>query len=237
MMSYLRSTTTVAVSSILVACAMFMFTGSAHAALGQLDFESGSIPLTPTQAGWASNWWADSSSTAFKDISGNSGSGIELRFKYQGSDLGNSGQDINNANLQTSPLIDVHRDAVRSDTGLELELQGLVANTAYNLRFHHFRDSANPVYNFDIYKDDDTVAANFLYNTGNFGDTTNFSSDFVHTSDSNGKMWLETKPGAEGQSPNWSGFEVLSVVPEPSSFLLVACGLISLMSYAGRRRK
>jgi len=216
-MSYLRSAFTVAVGSIVVACALFMFTGSAQAqALAQVDWDSGTQPpvgTPPTQPGWNRLWWAESGANTWHPI----GSGIELRFAYQGADIGNTVQDNITANLLASPLYYVHVDAVRSNTGLEMELRGLVPNTAYNLRIHHWRDFVSPDYNFDLYKDDDTVTdpntgepANLLFNTGNFGDTTNYWTDFVHTSDSNGGMWLETKPDVAGQAPNWSGFEVLS---------------------------
>lgn len=244
-MSYLRSAFTVAVSSIVVACALFMFTGSAQAAFPlQVDHDSGSIPLSTTQAGWTGVWWADAGGDTSKLDPGDTD--IEYEFYYQGG-IGHSDNTGAGGNLDLSPVPDVSAEYHSSaDAGFRLELTELDPNTAYNLRWHHYNAADDGATNLmSVYNCatgdcavDNLDSNNLLFTTALYGiSTQNYFTNFVATSDATGVIELANGVAGADQRPVLNGFEILGIVPEPSSFLLLAFGLISLMSFAWRRRK
>jgi len=215
MTTYLRSAFTVAVSSILVACALFMFTGSAQAALAQFDANTGG---SPTQDGWSGG----DRTSHFGNFGWNDPSGIDFNMSFVGptSQFSFSDRGPGAGNVRSSPVPEVSRDWWESLNGFRVAMIGLTPNTSYNMRWHHYEAGAiADDLLFRIYSPDNDSAANLVAETGNFGgDTTNFYTDFVATSDSTGATFFETDEPMWGTyNPHFNGLEVLSIA-EPQSF-------------------
>jgi len=225
-MSYLRSTSTIEVSSILVACAMFMFAGSTQAqlpVLARFDFngESGSPTNSgPTQTGWSG---FDSHSLGNNHHFGPPGSiainvGSVGLMSYRDRIPEFSGL----SNLESSPVVDVTRDLLISGNAtLEVRVRFLEPNTEYDFRWHHYEpahdDNGNQI---AVYQDNPTIPANLLFETELFGaSTTNFWTDFRATSNGSGAVNLFNGDHSSGSAANgyFNGFEVvgLSCVTPP----------------------
>lgn len=152
------------------------------------------------------------------------------------------------------PLADLLRDMVMqgyaNDPKLSVELTGLAANTAYNLRWYHYENGDPDTYVTGLRGYKDSIApANLLFESPYTGfgrdtdpDVTGWN-DFQTTSDGTGRIFVVAGPHTLAGGvpdlfiPYLNGFEVVSVVPEPSTFSLLAAGLLSLLAYAWRRRR
>jgi len=204
-MNIQRTVFSIAVPTLVAAHTLFMFAGLAQRVpLAQFDFngEGGA-----TQAGWTG---MDSTSLGGWVLGQN---GIEINVAAQGATTlrDRLPEYAGQSNLESSPVVDVSRDFVISPSGLIILVRGLDPNTEYKLRFHHYEaahdDSGNRL---ALYKDDKSVHANKLFETGLYGQSTsNFWTDFTVTSDGNGRIELYSGAHSEGTAnPYFCGFEV-----------------------------
>lgn len=118
--------------------------------------------------------------------------GITLTFTGNANGLGRDRGT--GGNVAGSPVPDVTRDFTFNDDGrgfatpyFTVNLSGLLPDTDYDLRWHHFENSGTGGENrLALYKDS-AIAANLLFETASYAsNTTNYFTDFSATSDALG---------------------------------------------------
>ena len=151
---------------------------------------------------------------------------------------GGTAMDLGTANLMTE-YVQARSYGSSLNNPVKLEIAGLPANADFSM----------VVYGGHKYANWSTV---FTLSAGNGGDTatttgaTRKISDGVGVAynfldgctDAAGKVTLEfwVASGSSGNQAAFNGFQ-LDVVPEPSTLVLLATGLIGLLCYAWRKRK
>jgi hypothetical protein len=152
-------------------------------------------------------------------------------------------------NVALSPVPNVTRDFIMSDDGrgqgyLAVTLSGLLADTDYDFRWHHYEQGSDDDSNRLALYEDSAIPANLLFETGPYDrTTTNFFTDFSAASDALGGLTLVTGPHSSGRSIQaLNGFEVLAAhpaaaVPEPSTFAIATLALIGLAFFGRRKRR
>ena len=174
-----------------------------------------------------------------------------ITFTFSGNANGFGRDRGTGGNVALSPVPNVTRDFTFDDDGrgfatpyFTVTLSGLLANTNYDLRWHHYEQGSGDNRNrLALYKDS-AIPANLLFETGPYDrDTTNYFTDFATTSDGLGGLTLVTGPHSGGRSIQMlNGFEVVAaetVIPEPSTLVIWALGLLWLglsRSFVGRFR-
>jgi len=154
-----------------------------------------------------------------------------------------------------APYIEVSEDTsvVGSTTDTNtyfvgVTVSGLLSDTEYTFAWHHYLSNDTSIYpRMGIYQDDNSVAGNLLALTGLYGSgSDNYATEFNATTDAlgfatfvSGHTQLDT---AERLVQALNGFEVVSAnvsasVPEPSTFLTAALGLLGLVWYGWRTRR
>ena len=151
----------------------------------------------------------------------------------------------------SSSLPDLYRDFTHGDTlfdaTIALLLGGLDPESEYRMRWYHYESRNNPGDSpVTVYRDDPGDLANLLFTTiitGTEGDPDAAGfTDFFVTPDANGQVSLVTglAPTGGRSISYFNGLEVFepvaAVVPEPSTFILAALGLVAL-AWCGCRRK
>ena len=195
---------------------------------------------SPTQTGYAAIDFPQTNDGGTNSATQN-GITCEVTFDWASRDRGTSGP------LDGHALAELYREIAASadhnGQDVNVELSGLSPDTPYNLLWHHY-DNGDPdtgTTGFRGYKDS-VDPANLLFETAADGygrdqPESAWSSAFAVTSDASGQISLIS--GSHSDPDLWmhsiTGFEVVSIVPEPSMFLLIAAGLFSLLGYGWRR--
>ncbi len=204
--------------------------------IAQFDLNDGG-DLNDNQDGWAS---------LNADLVTDSATQNGITLTVTGNANGN-GRDRGTAGaVGLSPVPNVTRDFMFNDDQrgfttpyFTVTLDGLQANTEYDLRWHHYEQGSGDDQNRLALYQDSAIPANLLFETGPYDlDTTNYFTDFSANSDASGRITLVTGPHSGGRSIQMlNGLEVFSpqVIPEPTTLSLLglaACGLG--MSVRGR---
>jgi len=197
----------------------------------------------PTEAGYAS---VNAANTVVTQ------NGISFSYANPSSGLRDRGAS---GNCALSPVPSVTRDFGHSDDGrgfanpyLSVDVTGLLANTEYDLRWHHFDNGQTNVANRlalyeDMNNDNSASGETKLFETATYNkNTTNFFTDFTATTNASGELHFAAGPHSAGRSINHlNGFEVVSavssVIPEPMTMLAVGMGVAGLGGYVRRRRR
>lgn len=180
------------------------------------------------------------------DLTNDSATDAGITLEFTNTNAAGSGRDRGTGgNVGTSALPNVHRDFTFADTGagesITVDLSGLLANTAYELRWYHFENSGPGTLNRTAVYQDSVASANLLFESGVYDavsdpDLTGFT-DFVATSDALGNITLVTgvRDSDGGRTISMlNGFQVIAAIPTPSA---LPAGLALLGLAAMRRRR
>ncbi len=181
------------------------------------------------------------------DLAVASGEQNGVTLTVTGNAAGNGRDRGTGGNVASSPVPDVTRDFVFDDDGrgfptpyFTVELDGLLPNTLYAMRWHHYENGGSGVENRLALYEDSAVPANLLFESLPYGsNTTNYFTDFLAATDGFGQMTLVTGPHSGGRSIQmFNGLEVRSVegeVPEPLTMALLSLAACGLGGYVRRR--
>ena len=239
--------------------------GQAYATVINVDFEtntaaanshsvtySGQGVITATGNTWnsvhgsggiANNFWGDCdnttsiASTTLVDSEGNStgvsvsASGLGQVYQYLGYSAETANVWSDHQELMNDWLIQYSE--VDNST---VTISGLTANGSYNLVVygHSHEGGGNTVFSIGgVEKTTSTVTT-----TGSHALTAGYDYMTYNNvnADASGNIAILFHDAVGGNQGGFNGFQITSV-PEPSAMGLAACGLLSLLAYAWRKRK
>ena len=205
-------------------------TASASPMLFDVDFPD-SAGAVSTQTGWTSTGLAGQNNVNFTGVGG---AVLDGRNRGLSNTDGPSGDTSNNDMWRDFIFADERGADIPSpaDAGIDISIDGLLADTVYSVRLWAFDDSSNG-------------GRNMTWNGVPLGipnspDPTSLADQvvsFMATSDSTGALLLEGRIGdPRGDCCNVfvNGFEI-SAVPEPATIAMIALGIAGL-GYGQRRQ-